>query len=363
MFMRIRDIIAWVRHHAIAGPGCYMSGAVIMAVVSMWAFAQAMTVIIRATDLVQPRALATPVANAGLAASDAAAGRDETAKPLTAAEPEAARSVTHAQPPRTISNPAEDPNAMYVDGSDGDTYRTVCVRLCDGYFWPVSFATNRSNLVQDREICEKSCGTPVRLYIHRVPGGTENDLQDLAGQPYTRLKTAFRFRTTYDAACKCTAHPWEQEAKDRHRVHALENDARKGDRQAVAALATLKGKVEADKRQEQAQKKLANAQLVAAGVVSAASATAIGPPPSGRAARTFYSSYVPGPPQREERAMQLGGPDIFSGRGQGGGYGPLGAGPAYGGSGGGRGGGSYFGSSSGASGGSNWRAKAFGFGD
>ena len=277
MFMRIRDISTWLREGVLAGPGCYMAGAAIMAALSMWAFAQAMTVIILATDLVQPRAPAAPAAHVGMAAGDVGVSREQTGRPLVAAEPEAARSVTHAQPPRTISNPAEDPLAPYVDGSDGDTYRTVCVRLCDGYFWPVSFATNRSNLVNDRETCERSCGTPVRLYIHRVPGGSEDDLQDLAGQPYTRLKTAFRFRTTYDAACKCTAHPWEQGAKDRHRVYALENDVRKGDRQAVAALAVLKGKVEADKRQEQAQKKVVNAQLVAAGVVGAAGATAIGP--------------------------------------------------------------------------------------
>ena len=34
---------------------------------------------------------------------------------------------------------------------DGATYRTMCVRLCDGYFWPVSFTATKREFARDSE--------------------------------------------------------------------------------------------------------------------------------------------------------------------------------------------------------------------
>ena len=43
---------------------------------------------------------------------------------------------------------------------------------------------------------------------------------DLDGKPYTALKSAFLFRTKYDAACTCKPQPWSKEALARHRAYA-----------------------------------------------------------------------------------------------------------------------------------------------
>jgi Protein of unknown function (DUF2865) len=102
----------------------------------------------------------------------------------------------------------------------GSTYRTVCVRLCDGFFWPVSFATTSTNLKRDTETCQKSCELPVALYYYPNPGGEPEDMLDLDGQPYARLNTAFLYRTTYEPSCKCRPHPWEKEALERHKGYA-----------------------------------------------------------------------------------------------------------------------------------------------
>jgi hypothetical protein len=37
------------------------------------------------------------------------------------------------------------------------TYRTLCVRLCDGFYFPISFATPRSKFGDDAERCERQC--------------------------------------------------------------------------------------------------------------------------------------------------------------------------------------------------------------
>ena len=121
------------------------------------------------------------------------------------------------------------------------TYRTVCVRLCDGYHFPIGEATPRSWLSRDENMCRNSCGSPARLFILR-PGQEAEDMVDVKGTPYTQLDNAFRYRQKYDPACKCKPHPWEQEAKDRRRMYVLEEQARKGNLVAITELKTLRAK-------------------------------------------------------------------------------------------------------------------------
>jgi len=108
----------------------------------------------------------------------------------------------------------------YLDG--GGSYRTVCVRLCDGYFWPISFATGHAQLRHDQKKCEDSCESPARLYVTRDAETPLEDMRDDSGRSYKDLKTAFVYRASYLASCKCRAHPWEAEAQARHARYALE---------------------------------------------------------------------------------------------------------------------------------------------
>lgn len=86
----------------------------------------------------------------------------------------------------------------------GGTYRTLCVRRCDGYYFPISFSTVHSHFARDEQVCRARCpGTDVALYVHRNPGEDSDAMVSLAGEPYTVLPTAYRYRQEYDAACKC----------------------------------------------------------------------------------------------------------------------------------------------------------------
>lgn len=88
--------------------------------------------------------------------------------------------------------------------NDTGTYRTLCVRACDGYYFPISFSTSRSRFASDEQSCQLKCpGTPVSLYVHRNPGQESEAMVSLTGEPYTALPTAFRYRKEYDAACRC----------------------------------------------------------------------------------------------------------------------------------------------------------------
>lgn len=116
-----------------------------------------------------------------------------------------------------------DPAGTLTDwfNPDRDSYRTVCVRLCDGAITPISFATTRDRFQQDARRCDQSCSSASRLYVQRNPGTDAEHLVDLAGRTYGTLETAFRFRTSYDAACTCRAHAWETLSQARHRLFAI----------------------------------------------------------------------------------------------------------------------------------------------
>ena len=123
-------------------------------------------------------------------------------------------------PPSAVCPPNRRSRASTGKGRDSGTYRTVCVRLCDGYFWPVSFAASRAALEYDRRKCEQSCESPAKLYAARGVEAPLEDMKDESGRYYGDLKTAFVYRSSYLESCKCRAHPWEAEAQARHAGYA-----------------------------------------------------------------------------------------------------------------------------------------------
>jgi hypothetical protein len=100
-------------------------------------------------------------------------------------------------------------------------YRTVCVRLCDGFYFPISHGTQRNRFTRDAKRCEESCPGRSRLFVHRQSKEiVADELVDLAGKPYRELENAFRHRTAYVADCSCRGQPWEEQALARHRAYA-----------------------------------------------------------------------------------------------------------------------------------------------
>jgi len=92
----------------------------------------------------------------------------------------------------------------YGGSQSGATYRTVCVRLCDGFYFPVSFSTLPSHFEQDAEACQSKCAAPAELYYYQNPGaGMDQSISFREQQPYTSLKTAFRYRKELIRGCSC----------------------------------------------------------------------------------------------------------------------------------------------------------------
>ena len=121
------------------------------------------------------------------------------------------------------------------------------MRLCDGYYFPISFSATRDRLARDAKTCENSCGGQARLFIYSNPGADVEDMVDLRGQPYKQLSTAFLYRTEYVPQCRCKPNPWDAEAQERHRMYALVAAKRKGSKQAAAELDALTAKMKLDR--------------------------------------------------------------------------------------------------------------------
>lgn len=113
-------------------------------------------------------------------------------------------------------------------------YRTLCVRLCDGYYWPMSFAASRQSFKRDAQRCESSCATPAKLFVYRNPGGSVEHMYDLQGQPYSRLPNAFRYRKEYLKDCRCRPEPWSEAALEDYKQRALAEKAERDKEKALA---------------------------------------------------------------------------------------------------------------------------------
>ncbi len=97
------------------------------------------------------------------------------------------------------------------------TFRTVCVRTCDGYYFPISYSTVSSHFADDEHSCQRLCpAAEVALYSFHNPGEEIEQAVSASGQPYTALPNAFHYRKEFTAACSCRkpGQSWGDALKD-----------------------------------------------------------------------------------------------------------------------------------------------------
>jgi len=98
--------------------------------------------------------------------------------------------------------PDVNPNDM----PSGSTFRTLCVRTCDGYYYPISFSTLPSHFQDDERACQRTCpATEATLFMHHNPGEDVSQAVSLTGRRYADLPNAFRYRKEFVATCSCRA--------------------------------------------------------------------------------------------------------------------------------------------------------------
>ena len=113
---------------------------------------------------------------------------------------------------RRILNPNGE---VDVYGPQG-TFATMCVRACDGYFFPISPSSSAADFERDEKNCEATCpGTEVQLYYQPDRhAGSETMMSTATGEAYGSCRTPMLYRDLTSRAfpaCGCRA-PWSTRA-------------------------------------------------------------------------------------------------------------------------------------------------------
>lgn len=81
--------------------------------------------------------------------------------------------------------------------------KAVCVRSCDGGFFPVSYSARRGNNDDLEELCHALCpNAETQLFTYSLSGDIDQAVSN-DGTPYKSMPNAFRYRTKFDPACTC----------------------------------------------------------------------------------------------------------------------------------------------------------------
>jgi hypothetical protein len=92
------------------------------------------------------------------------------------------------------------------------SYRTFCVRECDGFYYPLSEASTPDSFLADEAKCRSSCSSPAKLFYSAIPGDDAGAMVALTGERYNELANAFRYRSEYVDGCACKPRPWTADA-------------------------------------------------------------------------------------------------------------------------------------------------------
>lgn len=164
------------------------------------------------------------------------------------------------EPPKSIPwvGSQEDRDAAarsrrsYSSERSAGPWRTMCVRLCDGYYFPMSTGVSDATVRDDAKSCEDRCGVPARLYYLDKESDDIAGMVDLKGRTYADLEAAFRYRKRLIDGCTCRPMPWSAAEQARHKRYEIydaymkiqaERDAEE-ERRAEAQILELAGRQE-----------------------------------------------------------------------------------------------------------------------
>jgi hypothetical protein len=169
----------------------------------------------RAVGLGLVLGLFTLVAGAGMVRAADDAGilsffREEAARRLPAPVARVVVPAAAAQPVRAVAAPAVQrpvrvaSNAASPAASQASTGRSVCVRLCDGYFFPLgTLASNRDRPLHQAS-CETACPNAEMALFTLARGSSDiGGARGPDGRPYRGLPQAFAHQSRRTPGCSC----------------------------------------------------------------------------------------------------------------------------------------------------------------
>ena len=79
----------------------------------------------------------------------------------------------------------------------------VCVRKCDGGYFPVSYSAHRGNLDDLADLCTALCPNAETVLFTKRPDAEIEHAVSFDGESYDNLANAGKFKKRFDPACTC----------------------------------------------------------------------------------------------------------------------------------------------------------------
>lgn len=100
------------------------------------------------------------------------------------------------------SDPVEP--GMNLAPTYGGQFQTLCVRTCDGYYFPLTYETGAENFQRDQAQCQAQC-PGAELFYKNTGDEKPESMISLSGQAYKDMPNAFKFRKAgANATPQCT---------------------------------------------------------------------------------------------------------------------------------------------------------------
>lgn len=116
-------------------------------------------------------------------------------------------------------------NELDQDGRAMGGPMAICVRACDGGFFPITYTAKHAQLDDLDALCKAMCpGAEAKLYTQSQWKGLETAVS-LDGEPYSDHPNARKFETRYDPACGCKppGQSWTEALAEAERILAERN--------------------------------------------------------------------------------------------------------------------------------------------
>ena len=87
------------------------------------------------------------------------------------------------------------------------SFRTMCVRTCDGAYFPISSQASSLNFGRDAQVCSMMCpGVATELFYHSIRQESDAMRSAATGRLYGDLDNAYRFRTESSRQKDCSCN-------------------------------------------------------------------------------------------------------------------------------------------------------------
>jgi hypothetical protein len=143
----------------------------------------------------------------------------------------------YAEPPSIDDQAMRNDTFIPLDGEGGRSYarpggqtlshlNTICVRTCDGGFFPIRSNATSFDFARDANTCQQMCpGIETELFFHDVSQGeTENMTSAATGAPYSAMPNAFAYKNRKPGektSCSCNLPAYYEQMRRSQSVSAV----------------------------------------------------------------------------------------------------------------------------------------------